>query len=148
MLGYLWGLKTVAIFDFWTFEHILSGISIGHAVKKDNRKHILRIHKNAPHSHKSAIRFDLVGVLFLGYLWEAIEHYLESGLLGEKIKYWFQGVESWPNRLIADPLMLVLGYYLSLKYPKFVVPARVLSILWLTVHIFIFPHSMYLQEFF
>jgi len=25
----IWGLKTVAIFDFWTFEHFLSGISIG-----------------------------------------------------------------------------------------------------------------------
>ena len=25
----IWGIKTVSVFDVWTFEHLLSGISIG-----------------------------------------------------------------------------------------------------------------------
>ena len=62
--------------------------------------------------------------------------------------YWFQGVEFWANRLISDPLLTVIGYYISKKYSFFVTPARIISLLWLLVHIFLFPHSMYLHEIF
>ena len=64
------------------------------------------------------------------------------------VKYWFQGVEFWPNRLIFDPLMLILGYLIVKKYSFLVNPARVLSLIWLLTHIFIFPHSMYLHDLF
>jgi hypothetical protein len=86
--------------------------------------------------------------LFLAFLWEAVEHYLEAGLLGGRVEYWFQGVEFWANRIIADPLVLVLGYLFAKKYPITVWPARVLSLVWLFVHIFVFSHSMYLQYLF
>ena len=86
------------------------------------------------------------GVLFLAYAWETFEHYLEVGLAGTAVEYWFQGVEFWPNRLIFDPLMLIIGYLIAKRYPKLVWPARVLSLAWLLIHIFIFPHSMYLHE--
>lgn len=33
MLELIWGLKTHAILDVWTIEHLLSGISVGSAVK-------------------------------------------------------------------------------------------------------------------
>ncbi|MDR1909028.1 MAG: hypothetical protein LBQ35_03850 [Spirochaetaceae bacterium] len=37
----------------------------------------------------------------------------EAGLLpgeaGVKVAFWFQGVEHWSNRLIADNLMVILG---------------------------------------
>ena len=79
-------------------------------------------------------------------MWESIEHYLEAGLAGYTVEYWFQGVEFWPNRLLADPLMLIIGYMIAKRYPGFVNPARVLSLLWLFVHLFVFPHSMYLHE--
>jgi hypothetical protein len=44
--------------------------------------------------------------------------------------------------------MLVVGYLIALKYPRLVVPARIISIIWLLTHIFYFPHSMYLHELF
>jgi hypothetical protein len=33
------------------------------------------------------------------------------------------------------------------RYPQIIWPARALSLCWLFVHIFVFPHSMYLQQF-
>ena len=104
--------------------------------------------KISPHvdlNHKGIIRFDVAGVLLLGFLWETFEHYLEEGLWGEKVVFWFQGVEHWSNRLISDPLLLVLGYLVSVKYPQWVIPARMLSLAWFITHVFIFPHSMYLH---
>ena len=92
--------------------------------------------------------FDIVGVLFLAYLWEAIEHYLEIGLAGERVEYWFQGVEFWGNRLITDPGVMVIGYLIARRNPKLVIPARIASLVWMIVHIFILPHSMYLHEIF
>ena len=146
MLDFLWGLKTVAAFDVWSFEHILSGLSIGHTVKKHNINHITKIYPKADHSHKSVIRFDILSILFLAFLWEAFEHYLEVGFAGNAVKYWFQGVEAFSNRMIADPILIVIGYYIAKKHPRFVIPARILSIIWLFFHIFIFPDSMYLQR--
>jgi len=123
----------------------LSGISVGHAVKNHHEKLFDKIlGKN--HNYHSW-HFNLAGVLCLGYAWEALEHYLETGLAGNGVEYWFQGVELWTNRLIADPLMLVVGYVIAKKYPRFIIPARILSLLWLLIHIFVFPHSMYLQQF-
>ena len=89
----------------------------------------------------------MAGVLCLGFAWETLEHYLETGLAGPAVQYWFQGVEFWPNRLIADPLMLVLGYVIAKRHPRLVLPARIASLTWLLVHIFVFPHSMVLQRF-
>lgn len=135
------------MFDVWTIEHLLSGISIGSAVRKKNHKTFQEILNVIDHKYHSWW-FDISGVLFLAYLWETLEHYLEGGLAGFKIAYWFHGIEFWPNRIITDPLMLVLGYLIAKKFPSLVWPARFLSIGWLIVHIFVFPHSMYLHELF
>ena len=143
----IWGLKTVAIFDVWTIEHVLSGLSIGSLVAVRNTK-VFEGKLGMDTSQIVTRYFDLIGVLFLAYLWETLEHYLEVGLAGPVVEYWFQGVELWANRLISDPLMLVLGYYIVKHYPKLVLPARILSLIWLIVHIFIFPHSMWLHEVF
>src|SRR3989344_5821068 len=146
MLEFIWGLKTVAMFDVWTFEHILSGLSIGYLIKKGNQKHLKNISLvKFFESHPSVIRFDIITVLFLAYLWETVEHYLETGLAGASVEFWFQGVEVWTNRMIIDPLMMIIGYYIAFKNPKWIVPARVISVLWLLIHVFIFPHSMYLH---
>ncbi|MEM7697655.1 MAG: hypothetical protein AAF236_04535 [Verrucomicrobiota bacterium] len=147
MLELIWGKKTDAMMDVWTIEHLLSGISVGMFVILTNRRILSRFGDEVP-SEKSMLSFDLVGVMFLAFLWETFEHYLETGLAGERVEFWFQGVEFWANRLIFDPLMLVLGYLLVRKFPKIVLPARILSIIWLVVHVFVFPHSMYLHEIF
>ncbi len=146
ILSVLWGIKTHAIFDVWSIEHVLSGISVGCAVRKRHHNVFKRFFGEGHTCH--SWHFDLTGVLFLAYIWEAFEHYLETGLGGGVVEYWFQGVEFWPNRLIADPLMLVLGYVIAKRYPQAVTPARIASAVWLLVHVFVFPHSMYLHELF
>ena len=148
MGGVLWGYKTVALFDAWSIEHILSGISVGEAVKTNNKKHFEKFKNLTKHNHKSILRFNVITVLFLAYFWETIEHYLEIGLAGLTIEYWFQGVEMWANRIITDPLMLVVGLFIAKRFPRIIWHARLLSIIWLFVHIFIFPHSMYLHTIF
>jgi hypothetical protein len=81
-----------------------------------------------------------------------VEHYLEAGILpgliGERITYWFQGVEHWTNRLIADNIMILLGWFIYTKQNKLFWAARIFSTLWMLVHIFVFPHSMYLHTLF
>jgi hypothetical protein len=119
---------------------------VGTAVKNKNQKEIGELIGNKKHKLHSWY-FATIGVLFVAYIWETLEHYLETGLAGERVVYWFQGVEFWPNRLISDPLMLILGYMLAKRFPVIIWPARALSLIWLLVHVFIFPHSMYLQEF-
>jgi len=144
VLDALWGLKTVAMFDVWSFEHILSGVSVGSLIKNDNIRRLQGV--SLP--DRLRLRIDLIAVLFVAYLWETVEHYLETGLAGEKVEFWFQGVEAWTNRIISDPLLLVVGYFIAARYPSLVIPARILSVVWLVVHIFIFPHSMYLHTLF
>lgn len=102
--------------------------------------------RDEAHGYHS-LRLTLIGVLFLAFAWEAVEHYLEIGLLGTNVEFWFQGVEFWGNRLITDPLMMVGGYLLAHHVPRIVWPARILSLIWLLVHIFVFPDSMYLHHF-
>ena len=143
----IWGYKTVSIFDVWTIEHLLSGISIGAVAVRCNMK----IFKNKLDLDSRDIKtryFDLIFVLLVAYSWETVEHYMESGLMGDVVAYWFQGVEFWPNRILSDPLITVVGYYIAMANPVLVTPARIMSLIWLLVHVFIFPHSMYLHEIF
>ena len=125
---------------------MLSGISVGSAVRQRNHKELARVLNVDTHEHHS-YHFDIVAVLFLAFAWETVEHYLEVGLAGHAVEYWFQGVEFWGNRIITDPALMVCGYLIAKKYPRLVWPARALSIMWLFVHVFVFPHSMYLQQF-
>lgn len=151
---FIFGHKTIAVFDVWSIEHIMAGISFGSLAFFYTRKEILNIIgqfggtiENLSKVNRAIIvRFDLILVLLIAYFWETFEHYLEVGLLGDKVMYWFQGVEVWSNRFISDPLMLILGYFLVTRWPKLVWPARIFSLVWLFFHIFIFPHSMYLQD--
>jgi hypothetical protein len=154
MIDILWGLKTHAFFDVWSIEHILSGFSVGWAAYEYNRgKFSELLNGIETRIAEQKIRqiqgkYDVIVVLFFAYIWETLEHYLEAGLAGAAVQYWFQGVEFWGNRLITDPVMMILGYTIAKSYPRTVWPARLLSLIWLVAHIFIFPHSMYLQQLF
>ena len=143
----LWWVKTEAMMDAWSFEHILSWISVGFLIMSSNYKIFEKKIWFDPTKINTRY-FDLMWVLFLAFAWETIEHYLEVWIAWETVKIWFQWVEYWPNRIIFDPLMLVFWYFLARKYTKIVAPARFLSVVWLFVHIFIFPHSMYLHNLF
>lgn len=102
--------------------------------------------KNATLTPKDDLRIDLLIVMCASYFWETIEHYLEAGASTDAITYWFQGVELWGNRLVTDPLMVFLGWIVYTRYRFIQIPARIFSLGWLYVHIFVFPHSMYLHE--
>ena len=147
MIDYLWGLKTEALFDVWSIEHLLSGLSVGNIVMSLHR-HLYTRYFGLERSKIRTSYFDVISVLFLAYLWETAEHYMETGLVGTVVADWFQGVEFWANRMIADPLASVLGYYIAQRFPPLVNVARGLSLVWLVVHIFVFPHSMYLHTLF
>ena len=138
----IWGLKTLALFDIWSIEHFLTGISI------DALVHFFHIRKISKKDHKYVC---IIFVLFIAYFWEAVEFYLEAGYTNvDAITYWFQGVEFWGNRLLTDPAMVLLGHLVAVRYnsKKIIWSARFLSFAWLFIHIFVFPHCMYLQEVF
>ncbi|HRI36443.1 MAG TPA: hypothetical protein PK765_05255 [bacterium] len=126
---------------------MLSGLSVGHAVRRANHRAYRDKLDLAPESVRTRY-FDVIVLGFVAYFWETIEHYLETGLAGSWVEYWFHGVEFWGNRIITDPLLLVAGYLIVRRFPRLVVPARICSVIWLLVHVVIFPHSMYLHEIF
>lgn len=135
----IWGDKTVSLFDVWSIEHFISGITIGSLL-------ILIFNKFKLQNRSDYKLLYYVTIFFLAYLWEVVEHYLEDGVMNEAVTYWFQGVEFWGNRIITDPLLVVLGSYVGLKYNFLSRYAQCFSAAWLGVHVFIFPHCMYLQH--
>jgi hypothetical protein len=146
----LFGFKTEAAFDLWSLEHLANGIAMAAAAEFVTRKFV----KDAL-DDKPALRqaFTFLLVLVFSLFWENAEHYVEAGLLpgaiGAAITYWFQGVEHWTNRLLADNFMILLGWFIYTRHTRrerIFWGARAFSTLWMAVHIFIFPHSMYLQE--
>ncbi len=137
---HLWGEKTEAFIDVWSIEHFASGIGVGYLVI-----FILSKLKYKENNKDYKLMFYMM-VILTAYLWEVIEHYLETGAINDHITFWFQGVEFWGNRIIADPLLMLLGATCYLKYNFLSKYAQVFSITWIFSHVFIFPHSMYLQD--
>jgi hypothetical protein len=152
----LWGTKNQAFFDWWSLEHYFSGLSLGAFIYIFINKMLIRKEINITKSDNIKIQF--VVLLALNYMWEALEHYLEEGVAGEAVAYWFYGVEHVLNRMVSDPLMVMLGWATIMLYFKYIqkndynkkswllIFLRVFTISWLAVHIFVFPHSMYLHE--
>lgn len=140
----LWGIKTEATFDVWSIEHIIMGISVAWLAQIIVNKIVGQ--EQVSETLKKRISFFIT--LMIAYMWETLEHYLETGLAGQAVEYWLQGVEHWSNRLISDNLMVLSGWYIYQQQNKMLAFARVFSAIWLIVHIFVFPHSMYLHELF
>lgn len=140
----IWGLKTEATFDVWSIEHIIMGISIACFTAWLTQKIIGQ--ENV--SETLQRRLSLILTLLIAYMWETLEHYLETGLAGQAVAYWLQGVEHWSNRLICDNLMVLLGWWIYNQKKPIIWFARTFSLIWLFVHILIFPHGMYIHEFF
>ncbi|MDR2136457.1 MAG: hypothetical protein LBO76_07565, partial [Treponema sp.] len=144
----IWGLKTEAAFDLWSLEHLANGIAMAAFARMVTGKFLKFNDSN------DALRkfVEFIIVLLIALFWENVEHYIEAGLLpgviGERITYWFQGVEHWTNRLVADHVMVLLGWFIYGKQNKMFWAARIFSTLWMLVHIFVFPHSMYLHTLF
>lgn len=135
----LWGYKTFALFDVWSIEHFFSGASA-------SLPSLWLAKKCFPESYPAhPIRLALLIITATGLAWEVLEHYLETGLMGEAVAYWFQGVETWANRMITDMGLLLIGGWIALRYGKIERFAQCFSLAWLVIHALVFPHSMYLQ---
>lgn len=87
------GDEKIAMFDLWSIQHFLAGVLIGS---------LLLGTKDTPTKNWQRI---IPFVLFVAFTWEAVEVYLETGVV---LKNWL-GFEHWSNRLITDPLMAILG---------------------------------------
>ncbi|MBR1825330.1 MAG: hypothetical protein IJ770_01945 [Alphaproteobacteria bacterium] len=140
----IWGLKTEAAFDVWSIEHLVMGVSVGWFSMLVAAKLV----GNEKISDNLRLKISFIITLLVAYMWETLEHYLEVGLAGQTVAYWLQGVEHWSNRLICDNVMVMSGWWIYQQKNRAVWFARIFSIIWLFVHIFIFPHSMYLHELF
>ena len=135
----IWGDKTTSFLDVWSIEHLMMGIGFGCIC------HYLA-RKNHRECNSNNVRLWIAYALPLTFFWEMVEHYLETGLAGDTVEYWFAGVEHWSNRLISDNILVILGVFIYSRAPNLVWFARVFSAVWLYTHIFVFPHSMHLHD--
>lgn len=143
----LFGNKTVAWFDVWSVEHFVSGVGLSVVFAYFARTLYVVSFDGKAKTDELSIRYYLPLFLSLAYCWEALEFYAEAGYTNiDAVTHWFQGVEYWANRLITDPIMLVMGAMLGLRQTKFVFWARGFSVIWLYFHLAVFPDSMYLQR--
>jgi hypothetical protein len=141
----IFGPKTGAWLDVWSLEHFVSGMAISSFCVLLADKVFLKGVKEIPVVAET--RVYIITILLVEYMWEVMEFYMEAGYTHvTAITYWFQGVEHWGNRLLADPLITWSGGIVGLHRPRLVLPARVFSLTFLLVHLFVFPHCMYLQD--
>ena len=142
----LWGCKTEAMFDLWSIEHFINGIALAGGANLITGF----VSKKTELSRGARKTVSFLLVLSIALLWEALEHYLESGLLpgaaGERVTYWFQGVEHWSNRLIGDTLTVMLGWRVYQWKNCLAIPAKIVSGAWVLVHVAFLPHSMYVHN--
>lgn len=154
----IWGPKTESLFDIWSIEHFISGVTIGSILciilvslfHPEIKNHENKVRKKAIKDNINGLHFHYFAIVFLiAYIWEVLEFYMEAGYTGnQKITYWFQGVEFWLNRALTDPLMVALGAWCTLRFYSKTISwsARVFSATWLAFHVFVFPDCMYLQN--
>ncbi len=134
----IFGDKTSALLDLWSIEHFITGITLGAAVNRWSHRRTL--------AEEARLYINFLTLLLLAFIWETIEFYLETGHAGRIVAQWLHGVEFWANRLIADPVMVCLGWLTLRHRPNVLWPARGFSLVWLCAHVGLFPHSMFLQE--
>ena len=64
----------------------------------------------------------------------------------QRIEYWLAGVEPFINRFGSDIILVLLGWRIVRGYPTLAAITAPISVLFLMVHIVVFPHVMYLHE--
>lgn len=90
----LFGHKTQALFDFWSIEHAMGGIIVGHGIARYNRY--------------METRDWLWLMLLAAYSWEFGECGME-GYGTAHMRTWLAGTEHWSNRLLSDPILFTIG---------------------------------------
>lgn len=147
----IWGDKTIAMFDVWSIEHLVNGIAMAGAAAFIIKQMLKKIDMSPQTQKILSFFMVLTGAL----LWECAEHYIEAGILpgviGARVTFWFQGVEHWSNRIIGDNLTVITGWFIYYRFiynkkPNIALAAKIFTTIWMLVHIFVFPDSMYLQR--
>lgn len=128
----IWGDRTEAIFDLWSFQHILSGILISLIASATLPSRISR-------------RKFLLVILLVALSWEAIELSIEIGFFGQTASQWKRGFEHWGNRFIGDPAMVMLGSIIAPKLKSVWKWVLVSAAVWLIANIAA-PNSMVIQH--
>ena len=123
----VFGHKTRSLFDLWSVQHFASGCVFGAFLC----------------SRQSTVRWWRI--LFLVFLWEAVEWSLEAGGLGSSVAHWFGGEEHWANRLITDPLLGSSGCCVGLRWPRPRLFLPMVTVAWFSANL-LSPDCMYLQE--
>lgn len=94
----MFGHKTKALLDLWSFEHALGGVLVSHLLMK--RKCYLELADWA--------WFMLV----LAYSWELGECGMEN-FGSSHMRTWLDGAEHWSNRLITDPCAFLFTGFMA-----------------------------------
>jgi len=122
----LFGHKSMAIFDVWTISHVVTGAVLSYvaiAMRSINLQHPIML------------------LLVVSLSWEIVEHYIEAAELAA-LSNWFAGEEILLNRLVADQVAVVSGFYLIKKYPKALLSCMAIGLGILILHIWL-GSSMY-----
>ncbi len=127
----IFGDRRFAFFDLWTLQHVLSGVIVGF---------LILFLKNG-----IAFKEYLISILLVAFLWELFEVGMEHGLMGQVVADWKFGYEFILNRVLVDPLSVLIGGILQWHFKNFVYVSLPLASLWLLANIFS-AHSMSIQE--
>jgi hypothetical protein len=125
------GDHSEAVFDLWSLQHFCAGILLASILKQGK---VLR-----------SWREVLAIVLFLELCWEGIELTMEAGLFGQAVAHWKNGFEHWSNRLIGDPLMVVVGAFVAKRFSQSWKIAFIPAMIWLFVNV-LSPNGMHVQH--
>jgi len=114
----------LSIFDIWSVQHFSFWVFIWAYVAIYNKKHIKKIVKVMTENNplqiietdlKNIFFFDIILLLLIAYFWETTEHYIEIWYFWELLRSFTQ-YESYSNRVLWDPFVLILWYFLSIRF--------------------------------
>ena len=113
----IFGPKTDAWLDLWSLEHFVSGMAISTFCVLLADTVFLQGVREIPKVAET--RVYMITILLVEYMWEVGEFYMEAGYTHvAAITYWFQGVEFWGNRLVADPADHLVRRDCRLHHPE------------------------------
>lgn len=127
----IFGDREVAMLDLWSIEHFFFGVVLAAVFKLV--------------FPKLSVKTILAIVLAIAVGWEVMEYAMELGMFGNYISDWKKGHEHWSNRMIADPLLVLLGGYLQMQRPKTWKWVIVPFVAWGLLN-YLSPDSMYVQR--
>jgi len=126
----LFGDRRFAFFDLWTVQHFLSGIFLGFVILSIKKVQFWKY---------------ILLVLLASLLWEMTELLMEYGFLGKSVSDWKFGYELIYNRLIIDPLSVLLGGIVFWYFRRAIYFAMIPLIAWLSINV-MSSNSMYVQN--